>query len=314
LTNSMTPVEILADTFTPPEIESMKFYDLMATPLISPGQTVNAVLYADSANNEPISISLRLKHYNAGDSLSTLDGPSVKVLPGQDQVLTWTIPDVLDSQPIQKVGIAVSCQGGCAMGQVWLDSLSYAGTPCVTLKRPTTAQSHPFGPVVPGQPCTFWRRAWIHNLSTFATVLPGMSFCLAQDQGEALCVTGTREWFNYKVTVPKFRIDLGSGGLAVRVQGLNRYYALVWNKDRKSVALIKARDEERKELAIVGLEWNLDQSHNVTLCAEGDQITAYIASEKVAEVKDGEYASGGIGVVVLDGSVAIDKFEIGSCH
>lgn len=311
LSESASPLEVLTETFTPPDVVKMPFYELMATPLVSPGQTVKAVVRSDSSQVGTILVTLRVKHYNAADTLSTLDGVSVELSPGRTETLTWTIPDVLDSQPIQKIGLALSSSGRSTKGSIWLDSLSYCGTSCMTLQRPSTAQHHPFGPRLLGQPCTFWRRAWIHNLSTFSTVMPAMSFCMAQDEGEALCMTGTREWVDYKVSVPNFRIDLGGGGLIIRVQGLNRYYALVWKKDRRGVALVKARDQERTELASADLPWSLGQPQSAAVAVRGHRIKAFISGTKLLEVEDAEYTSGGFGVLICDGSVAVDRFDIG---
>jgi ADP-ribosylglycohydrolase len=310
LTNAVEPVEVLTQTFTPPEIVNMKIYDLMATPLVSPGQAIHAILRADGSNNVPVVVILRIKHYNAADTLSPLDGPSIVLSPGDDQTLTWTIPDILDSQPIQQLGIAVTCSEGPLNGTVWLDRLSYSGTPCLTLKRPSAAQNSPFQPVPEGQPCDFWRRAWIDNLSTFRTRFPGASFFLAQDQGEGVLITGTREWIDYKVSVPTFKIYLGGGGLAVRNQGLNRYYALIFKSGGKSVALVKARDETRTELTAAIHDWKLNEPYMVAVCVRGKQITGFIDDKLVVEAQDDDYEDGGIGTVVLDGSVSVDQFDI----
>ena len=302
-TNATEPVEVLTQVFTPPEIVKMKTYDLMASPLISPGQKVTAVIRAEDSNSSPISVKLRLKHYNITDTLSTFDGPLAALPPGQEQTRTWTIPDAFDGQPIQKIGLALSHPKGHGhlTGTVYLDSLSYNGSPRMTLKRPLSQ---------PRISCNFWKRAWIESVSTFHIWFPSASFYLAQDRGEGLLITGTREWIDYSVTVPNFRINLGSAGLVVRVQGLNRYYALIFNSDRDSVKLLKAKDKSRTELARVSHVWALDEAYDVKLCIEGSKIAGFINGEKVLEAEDGEYTGGGIGAVIVDGSVAIDQFHI----
>ena len=215
--NAVEPVEMLTQVFTPPEIVKMKTYDLMAAPLVSPVQVVTAVLRADSSNTRSISANLRLKHYNAADTLSTFDRPPTTLCPGKEQTLTWTTPDAFDSQPIQQLGLALSCAKEYLAGTIGLDSLSYSGSPRMTLQRPTAAKSDPFQPAGASKPCKFWTRAWIDSLSTFHK-LPGVSFCLAQDQGLGVLITGTRDWIDYKVAVPSFRINRESAGLAVRVR------------------------------------------------------------------------------------------------
>ncbi|KAH8801351.1 ADP-ribosylation/Crystallin J1 [Xylogone sp. PMI_703] len=310
LTNAFEPVEVLTQTFTPPEIVKMKTYDLMAAPLVSPGQTVKAVVYGDKANTGVVSVALRLKHYTDADTVSPFDGPSVSISPGQEQAITWTIPDAFDSQPIQQVGLALTSPSGHVNGTIWLDSLSYSGTPRMVLKRPTAAQNDPFQPPQPGKPCDFWRRAWIDSVSTFHTKFPGSSFYLAQDHGEGVFITGTREWIDYRVTIPKFRINLGGAGVLVRARGLNRYYGLIFGSDRKNIVIIKAKDEARTPLASASYSWELDKSYNITVLVEGDKLTGFIDGEKVIEAQDSEYAGGGIGAVILDGSVTIDQFDI----
>jgi ADP-ribosylglycohydrolase len=309
-TNADKPVEVLTQTFTPPEIVKMQTYDLMAAPLVAPGQEVSVIVRTDSSNTAPVSVTLRLKHYNTADSLSPFDGPSTTLLPGQEQTLTWIIPDAFDSQPIQQLGLALSSPSGYIRGTVYLDTLSYRGSPSMTLRRPSAAQSDPFQPTEPGKPCQFWTRAWIASLSTFHTKFPNASFYLAQDQGEGILITGTRDWIDYTVTVPSFRINIGSAGLAVRVQGVNRYYALLLKPGGKSVALIKAKDDMRTELASASYDWELDKVYKLAVCVEGRNISGFIAGKKVLDAQDSEYAGGGIGAVLLDGSVTIDQFDI----
>ena len=301
--HGIPPVEALTQTFTPPSIVKMATYDLMATPLISPGQKVTAILRASSSNTSEITASIRLKHYNSTDTLSPFDGPASSLSPGEEATLIWTIPDVFDAQPIQALGLALSATNPKFSGTVHLDSLSYSGSPRTTLTRPQKR--------IPNEkPCQFWKRAWIDNVSTFHSWSPEKSFYLAQDSGEGLFYTGTRDWKDYRVTVPNFMISMGSAGIIVRVQGLNRFYAFAFRADRKSVVLVKARDEERVELASARFEWDLDVPQRIVVLVKGSKITALVADEQIIEAEDEEYAGGGIGATIVDGSVAIDQFDI----
>lgn len=304
--NPTQPVEVLTQVFTPPEIVKMNTYELMASPLVSPGQKVTAVVFADKSNTEPVSINLRLKHYNESETLTSLDGPSTALGPGDAQTLTWTIPDSFDSQPIQQIGLALSCPKGHISGTVRLNSLSYSGSPHMTLCRPSTAPSYS---TTHGQK-KFWTRAWVDNMSTLHTSFGSASFVMARDRGEGILTTGTRDWKDYKVTVPGFMIHSGSVGLCVRVQGLNRYYALMFNSDRKSVSLVKARDESRTVLASVDFEWKTDIAYNVSVTVQGAKISGSIGEKEVIQASDEEYVGGGIGAIVIDGSASADKFKI----
>lgn len=298
-----SPIEVLTQTFTPPEIVKMKIYDLMASPLISPGQTITAILRADHSNTSSITTNLRLKHYDATDTLSPFDGPGTTLSSGEEKSLTWAIPDAFNNQPIQALGLSLSSPAGNLSGTIRLYSLSYSGSPRMTLKRPDWLQGE--------KACQFWKRAWIDTVSTFHSWHPSASFYLAQDRGEGLFYTGTRDWVDYKVTVPNFRVNFGSVGLVVRVQGLNRFYAFVFRGDRKSVSLVKAKDEERMELASAAFEWELDATYIVAVRVYGGKITGFIGGKEVLETEDEEYTGGGIGAILVDGSVAIDQFDVG---
>lgn len=304
--NESQPVEVLTQVFTPPEIVTMKTYELMASPLVSPGQTITAVVFAENSNSEAVSVNLRLKHYNATETLSTFDGPSTTLSPGGEKTITWTIPDSFDSQPIQQLGLALSCPKGHISGTVHLHSLAYSGSPNMTLKRPSTAKSYS---TTHGQR-KFWTRALVDNMSTLHTSFGSASFFMARDRGEGIMTTGTRDWKDYKVTVPSLKIGIGSVGVCVRVQGLNRYYALMFNSDRKSVALIKAKDEDRTVLASADYAWETDVSYKVSVVVEGEKISGFINDKKIAEASDGEYVGGGIGAIVVDGSASADRFDI----
>lgn len=125
-----------------------------------------------------------------------------------------------------------------------------------------------------------------------------------------MLITGTRDWKDYVVTVSSFKINLGSAVLTVRVQGLNRYYALMFKSDRKTVALVKARDESRIELASVGYEREVDFAYTIAVYVKESKITGCVAGKKVLEAEDGEYTGGSIGAIIVDGSVAIDQFDL----
>jgi ADP-ribosylglycohydrolase len=307
LTDAIEPVEILTQTFTPPEIVNMKTYDLMAAPLISPGQTLTAILRASPSNRKPITANLRLKHYNVSDTLSTVNGPSVSFSPGEQQTLTWKIPDTLDSQPIQKIGLALSSPGGHINGTITLDSLSYTGTPHTILKRPL---ARPTEVLRNREQFSFWRRAWISSLSTIPSHFSAASFHLAHDAGEGLLYTGTREWRDYSVKIPSFQVNLGGGGVLVRVQGLRRWYGFLFAVGGKSVALVKARDEARILLGRREFEWGLDEVYALEVRVEGRAIEAWVGGEKILEAVDGEWRDGGMGVVVYEGSLTVTQFEI----
>ena len=47
---------VLTPTFAPPEVSRMRTYELMATPLVYPGEIVRARVVADTRNADPVSV------------------------------------------------------------------------------------------------------------------------------------------------------------------------------------------------------------------------------------------------------------------
>lgn len=309
------PVEVLTQTFTPKEVLDMgHIYQLMASPLVYPGQKVRAALYAGKDNTAEVSVCLRLRVFDSNDNLITVDSESSAILtPGStSQTLEWIIPDIWGSQPIESIGIAVSAVTGRPVdGTVWLDSLRWDGAPNMTLTRPP-------------MPSDFWNRSWINNVDHWHHwVKPAV--CIARDKGEGLVSYGTREWTDYRLTVIKLKLNVGTpSGVAIRVQGLNRYYALLFNevddindnlndsddkRRSKGISLIKALDAERIELARVDFDWAVDTEYEVVLEAQGSRVVGRVAGLEIS-AEDGQYGGGGLGFVVTDGSLVADRVKI----
>ena len=136
------------------------------------------------------------------------------------------------------------------------------------------------------------------------------SFCLAQDSGEGIFYTGTRDWRDYRVTIPRFNIGSGSAGIIVRVRGVHRCYAMVFEADGNRVTLVKAKDVDRRRLASCDCKWDLDIAYRVEVQVEGNRISGFVDGKKVLEAEDVEYAGGGMGAVLVDGNVVKDQFDI----
>jgi ADP-ribosylglycohydrolase len=297
LTKANGLVGVLTPTFTPPSIRKMKTYDLMASPLLYPGQTIKALLRASQDSTTSIQVRIRFNVYGKDDEFVTIDSNTfTELVPGAEQVLQYTIEDNMDHQPIQQVGVSLLVPFGHFTGTVWLDYLRWDGSPQLTLRRPRNG------------PCDFWRQAWVNGVSKFHQW--GPSFFLAQDAGEGIISYGTREWKDYRMSVSDFRVNLGGpAGVAVRVQGLRRYYAFLFNAGNR-VAIVKALDEEREELASAEFDWQLDVTYQVGVIVKGNCIRAQIHGKDILDAKDSRFGEGGIGFIVTDGSIAAEEVQV----
>jgi hypothetical protein len=95
-------------------------------------------------------------------------------------------------------------------------------------------------------------------------------------------------------------------GLAARVQGLRRYYALVVRNTGR-VELIKSLDGERV-LAESSLDWELGRSYTLTVQVHGSRVQASVDGQSLFDVEDAQRPldGGGIALICDEGRVGCD--------
>jgi len=282
---------LLTPTFIPPEAIEMPGYSLLASPTLYPGQVVRAVLFADAKNPGPVDVEIQLQSYGETDRLVDVYGPRQNVSPGESVHLEWQIPD-LDGAPIAHVGISISSSEP-ADGIMYLDSLSWDGTPNVTFQRPHTTG-------------TMWKRQWVNAADHFE-VRPDETFRVIQNHGRGLVITGTREWMDYSVQARITPHLAKAFGLAARVQGLERYYALLLS-DQNSIKLIKRLDGEIV-LAEQMFTWEYGRPYDLQIAVQGNEILASVDGAMLFKVEDADrpLTGGGIALVCEEGRIGTDE-------
>jgi ADP-ribosylglycohydrolase len=275
-------------TFIPPEAVKMGGYGVIASPRLYPGQAVRASLSADASNARTVTARLYVGVYGAQDELTRLPGPEATLVPGRSQDLRWQIADT-GGAPIASVGIEIIGQNG-ASGSVYLDELTWDGEPNVTFCRPKAAGN-------------MWKRAWVEGLSSHLH-WGEEDFRFVQNEGRGLLMTGTRNWADYTVSATLTPHLARAFGIAARVQGMRRYYALVL-RDQNKAQLIKVLDGE-KVLAEQTLPWQYTQGRKLALIVHGNRISASVDGQRPIEVTDSGpvLEGGGIAFVCEEGRVA----------
>jgi len=284
------PVAALTPTFAPPEVTRMRTYELMATPLISPGETVRARVVADKANAREASVALRALVYGAGDALAPVDSTWVPLPPGDETVLEWRLPDT-GGQPIQSIGLAVSSPHGRQDGALALDWLRIDGPPDVRLRRPAA-------------PSDFWRRAWVNGVGNFSTTSP-LAFRISQDRGEGMIIHGLRRWRDYRVEATLTVHLADHAGVGVRVQGLRRYYAIfLVRPDRARLA--RVRDGKAVILAEAAFPWTFETPYPFRVEVDGAQIEASIGDLQLQARDESElaFSDGGVALIIEGGALS----------
>ena len=287
------PAAALTPTFASPDVTLMRTYDLMATPLVYPGQTLVARLVASRDNAAPVSARLRALVYGEDDRLDAIDGDPRILEPGGEAILRWRLPDT-GGQPIQSIGVGLSDSD--QQGSVALDYLSWEGSPEVRLRRPAA----------PGE---FWRRAWVHAASQFATQFP-LPFRISQDRGDGMIIHGGSDWSDLRVETT-LKVHLAeSAGLGLRVQGLRRYLAVVLHRSGV-LRILRRYDEESVTLAEVPLDWSFEVSYPLIVEVAGDRVTADVAGLRLEARNDApSLKTGGMALIVESGSCSCDEFFV----
>ncbi len=279
-------------------------YALLASPSLHPGQTVSAALQAGAGNAHTVNAALFLRRYAAQDDrLILVHGPSQMLKPGARHTFTWQL-DGAGNEPIAEVGVAISSPVR-TQGSIYLDYLTWSGEPNVSFSRPDAAPDRSR----PSSAPRMWRRAWVDAVDSFDPRWPE-AFRIVQNRGRGLLMTGTREWRNYTVQSALTLHLCTAAGIAARVQGMRRYYALLLCRDAggNGVArLVRALDGDTV-LAEAPFAWEYGETRKFQLRVTGNRIRAAIDSleESLFDVTDDALDGGGVALVVEEGRVMSD--------
>ncbi len=282
-------------TFVPPEAVQMPGYGLIASPTLYPGQVVRAAAEADASNGRSVLCRLYLSRYGADDQLVRVYGPEQALAPGQRHTFEWRIPDT-GGQPVAQIGLELSSEQR-ADGTLYLDYLTWDGEPDVVLGAPADGG-------------TMWQRAWVNGVSQFGVRWYPEAYRLIHNSGTGLVIHGTREWGNYRVSADVTPHMVEAAGIAARVQGMRRYYALLLCRGGK-LRLVKALDGDHV-LAEQDLPWEFGCTHELALEAVGAHLRAWVDGQMAFELDDNDQPllNGAVALVVTEGRTATQAVRV----
>lgn len=314
---------VTTPTFKLPDQLEMPGYEFVASPSIYPGQTITAEISlvieaarseaapsaaassaaapkaspaarpvvpsaahpATQADDGTVEAQLVLGVYTAQGGLHEVRLGEPERLSGVPRSFSRRVPDT-GGYPIATVGLRFRAASAGGAAAVLLHSLDWSGEPDVTFTRPPAVDDTPDG----SGPRT-WRHAWANGVDQWDDVWD-VPFRLAQNRGRGLLIQGTRDWRNYAAEAT-LRIDLAdAAGIAVRVQGMERYYALLITS-QGTVRLIR-RLEGDTVLREIPYPWEPDRPYTLRLAAEGATIRASVDGVVLPEwVEEASAAHGG---------------------
>jgi hypothetical protein len=289
---------VATPTFFDKDVFTMPIYQLLACPTLHSGQIVEARVAA-GRNVKTISVRLYVSVYDERDQLNQIHGERQYVEQGDEAVLTWRIPDT-NGYPIFEIGLELERQEPFGIdGTVYLDYLTWSGAPETKLHRPDSNLS------------TMWKHAWVDNASQFQTRWEGMR--VTNGDGIGFISQGSRDWRDYRVRSEITPLVAKAWGLAARVQGRERYYALMFDAvDGGCVKLVK-RDHDETVLAKDRFSWELDRSYALEMRLHGMEIQAFIDGKEVFSVRDEDklrLRGGAVALVVDTGSISAQAVHI----
>jgi ADP-ribosylglycohydrolase len=259
------PAAIHTPTFISQQALDLPGYSIVASPTLYPGQTIRAAV----SSEVDATVSVFVDVYGADDKLERIAAEPAPVAAGAQTDLRFT-PRVDGGSPIARVGLQVS---GAKPGTLYLDWLTWAGAPDVTLTHPAHNGS-------------WWQHAWVKACDDTRFDRGGHAFRACQDDDNGLLIQGEREWADYTARAAITPHLAKSAGLAVCVQGTRRYYALLLCDDGY-VRLVKALDG-RRVLAEAPFAWTLDTSYDMQLTTRGDRLLAAVDGRVLFDVRDAD--------------------------
>jgi ADP-ribosylglycohydrolase len=277
---------------------AMPTYQMTACPTLYSGQTVECGLEADAANDGPVTVRLYASVFSQDDELVKIHGDVRELAPQADAVMRWRLPDT-HGYPIFDIGLEIEAQDPRGVdGAIFLDHLHWDGAPEVTLRRPDPRS-------------TMWKHAWVNNVSQFQTRWEGLR--ATNGAGVGFIAQGTRDWKNYAVAAKVIPLVAQAWGLAARVQGCERYYALMFDHaEGGRVRLVRRRHRETT-LAVQNFPWRLDQAYDLKLQVEDRELCAWIDGRlmfQAQEAPDDALMGGGIALIVDTGSISTEEVRV----
>ncbi len=154
-----------------------------------------------------------------------------------------------------------------------------------------------------------WKRQWVNAADFFEDEF-GETFRVIQNRGRGLVITGTREWTDYSVQASITPHMAKAFGLAARVQGLERYYALLLS-DQNRIKLIKRLDGEIL-LAEQAFAWEFGDSYHIQITVKGHQILGSVDGTLLFNIEDlhRPLVGGGIALVCEEGRIGTEEVSI----
>ena len=135
-------------------------------------------------------------------------------------------------------------------------------------------------------------------------------FQVTQNRGIGLIAQGTGKWRDYTVSATVKSPLAASAGIAARIGGMRRYYALLLAPNGKA-QLVRALDGDTA-LAETDFAWSFGVGYALRLQVVGTHIQGWIGDRLLFDVRDDSRPldGGGVALVVTEGRMGTDVVTV----
>jgi ADP-ribosylglycohydrolase len=269
-------------------------YETQASPALYRGQVLRVTVVSDVSTVGSVHCRLFVSAFIAGDISKRFYGPETLLETGKAGSLSWKL-DIDDGSVIFEAGIEVVASSR-RPNKVFLLSMDWDGMPDCVFKRIRSNDQ-------------WWGKAWVNGVDEWNLQFPE-SYHISQNQGTGLLIQGTREWTDYEARATITPFLASQAGLAVRVQGMKRYYALLLCRDG-FVRLIKERDGTT---ILAEMDFGVEEYHpyDCRIMMSHSTIRGIVNGRTLFEVVDTHdpLNSGALGLLLTEGTLTCDEVRI----
>ena len=269
-----------------------------ASPTLYATQAVQFVIDSP-ANGALPAIRPYVLYYDVAESRQELLGEARPLQPGRNE-FRWRIP-ANGGMPLYRLGLEISAAGNSAAGELRLVSVDWQGAP-----RDFRQEGVLMSSIWNLQPR--WMRAWVSAAREFAPAF-AETYCVSHRDADGLVTLGTRDWRDYAVET-RLRFSLhDAGGLALRMRGLRRYYAAIFQGGER-LAIVARQDGREELLAETPFPYETERPYALRFAAEGERLTLSVDGRELLSARAGRYDSGGAGFLIERGTLLADGFRV----
>ncbi|MGB3328885.1 MAG: hypothetical protein WBA46_08020, partial [Thermomicrobiales bacterium] len=150
--------------------------------------------------------------------------------------------------------------------------------------------------------------AWVDGVDTWDDWFKP-EFHVVQNRGIGLIAQGSEDWTDYTISTNASVPLAESAGVAARIGGMRRYYALVLRAGDKA-QLVKCINE-RTVLAEAEVPWEVDAKYDFSLTVDGNTLRGTVAGVTLEATDDDHPLRGGAaGLVVEVGALEAGEITV----